>query len=121
LLLLRFQNLRIRAAVCLPPGAKVPRGRDVVQSQAPTVLCRRASRNVTLEESQLDQVRFLVRAGTATSVWGFVQHAVAVALEDVARWGAMLAEALPQTGRPLSDDEPAWADEGLGSPARSAA
>lgn len=76
---------------------------------------------VTLGEAQLDQIRSLVQAGTALSVSGFVQHAVAVALDDVAGWGAMLAEALRQTGGPLSDDERAWADDVLGDPARPAA
>jgi len=33
LLVLRFQNLSITAAVCLRPGAKVPPARDVVQSR----------------------------------------------------------------------------------------
>ena len=76
---------------------------------------------VTLDETQLDQVRSLVQTGAAASVSGFVQHAVAVALDDVAGWGAMLAEALRQTGGPLSDDERAWADDVLNSPAQSAA
>jgi Arc/MetJ-type ribon-helix-helix transcriptional regulator len=76
---------------------------------------------VTLDETQLGQIRSLVRAGAAPSVSGFVQHAVAVALDDVAGWGAMLAEALRQTGGALSDDERAWADDVLGSPAQPAA
>jgi len=76
---------------------------------------------VTLEETQLDQIRSLVQAGNAPSVSGFVQHAVSVALDDVAGWGAMLAEALAQTGGPLSEDERAWADDVLGGPAQSAA
>jgi hypothetical protein len=54
-------------------------------------------------------------------VSGFVQHAVAVALDDIAGWGAMLAEALRQTGGPLSDDERAWADDVLSTRARPAA
>ena len=70
---------------------------------------------VTLDEAQLDQIRALVQARTAPSVSGFVQHAVAVALDDVAGWGAMLAEALRQTGGALSDDERAWADDVLGT------
>ncbi len=49
---------------------------------------------VTLDELQLDRIRALVEAGTAASVSGFVQHAVDVALDDVAGWGALLAEAL---------------------------
>lgn len=76
---------------------------------------------VTLDEAQLEQIRSLVQAGTAASVSGFVQHAVAVALDDVAGWGAMLAEALRQTGGALSDDERAWADDVLGTGRPSAA
>jgi Arc/MetJ-type ribon-helix-helix transcriptional regulator len=78
---------------------------------------------ITLDEAQLDQIRSLVRAQAAPSVSGFVQHAVAVALDDVAGWGAMLAEALRQTGGALSDDERGWADDVLGTtrPARPAA
>jgi Arc/MetJ-type ribon-helix-helix transcriptional regulator len=76
---------------------------------------------VTLDENQLEQIRSLVRAGTASSVSGFVQHAVAVALDDVAGWGAMLAEALRQTGGALSGDERAWADDVLGTETSSAA
>jgi len=70
---------------------------------------------ITLDEAQLGQIRSLVQAGTAASVSGFVQHAVAVALDDVAGWGAMLAEALRATGGELSDSERAWADEVLGT------
>jgi Arc/MetJ-type ribon-helix-helix transcriptional regulator len=75
-----------------------------------------ASRKVTitLDQAQLERVRALVAAGTAASVSGFVQHAVAVALDDVAGWGAMLAEALSETGGALSDSERTWADEVLG-------
>jgi Arc/MetJ-type ribon-helix-helix transcriptional regulator len=76
---------------------------------------------VTLDEVQLDQIRSLVQAGTAASVSGFVQHAVGVALDDVAGWGAMLAEALRQTGGALTDDEREWADQVLGGSTRPAA
>ena len=72
---------------------------------------------VTLDATQLDRIRALVEAGSAPSVSGFVQHAVAVALDDVAGWGALLAEALRETGGALSDDERAWADGILGSSA----
>lgn len=70
---------------------------------------------VTLEEEQVDQVRKLVEAGGASSVSGFVQHAVALALDDVAGWGALLAEALRDSGGPLTDEEREWADELLGT------
>lgn len=73
---------------------------------------------ITLDELQLGQIRSLVQAGTASSVSGFVQHATSVALDDVAGWGVMLAEALRQTGGPLSDDERAWADDVLGASTR---
>jgi len=76
---------------------------------------------ITLDEFQLDQIRSLVQARTAPSVSGFVQHAVAVALDDVAGWGAMLAQALRQTGGALSHEERSWADEVLGTGARPAA
>ena len=69
---------------------------------------------VTLDEEQLEQVRRLVDAGKASSVSGFVQHAVGVSLEDVAAWGDMLDEALAKTGGKLTKDERAWADAALG-------
>jgi Arc/MetJ-type ribon-helix-helix transcriptional regulator len=75
---------------------------------------------ITLEQAQLDQIRALVAAGSAASVSGFVQHAVTVSLDDVAGWGATLAEALRQTGGALTDDERARADTVLGT-ARPAA
>lgn len=85
-----------------------------------------ASRKVTitLDEADLARIRALVSAGTAASVSGFVQHAVSVSLDDIAGWGALLAEALRETGGPLTDDERAWADGLLGSdlgPKRSVA
>jgi Arc/MetJ-type ribon-helix-helix transcriptional regulator len=69
---------------------------------------------ITLDEAQLERIRAFVGAGMAPSVSGFVQHAVGVSLDDVAGWGALLAEALRETGGPLSDSERAWADEALG-------
>jgi Arc/MetJ-type ribon-helix-helix transcriptional regulator len=74
---------------------------------------------VTLDEAHVDRIRSLVDVGTAPSVSGFVQHAVGVALDDVAGWGALLAEALRATGGELSDDERAWADGILGVNKRS--
>lgn len=46
-----------------------------------------------------------------------------MALDDVAGWGALLAEALRETGGALSDDERNWADEilGVNPPRRPAA
>lgn len=77
---------------------------------------------VTLDETQLERIRALVEAGSAPSVSGFVQHAVEVSLDDVAGWGALLAEALRRTGGTLSEEERAWADGILGqSPSSSTA
>ena len=73
---------------------------------------------VTLDEVQLDRIRSLVAEGRTPSVSGFVQHAVGVALDDVAGWGIALAEALDMTGGPLSDEERAWADGVLGADGR---
>lgn len=76
---------------------------------------------VTLGEAQLDRIRTLVEAGSASSVSGFVQHSVELALDDVAGWGVLLAEALRQTGGALSQEERAWADGILGHPPASTA
>ncbi len=65
---------------------------------------------ITVAEEQVDEIKALVAAGGATSVSGFVQHAVAVALDDVSGWASMLETALDETGGPLTDDERAWAD-----------
>jgi len=75
---------------------------------------------VTLDEEALRSIRDLVAANQAASVSGFVQHAVSVALLDVAGWGAMLAEALERTGGPLTAKERVWADSVIGkaAPAR---
>ncbi|MDQ6615266.1 MAG: ribbon-helix-helix domain-containing protein [Actinomycetota bacterium] len=69
---------------------------------------------VTLDERQLDRIRGLVDSGTASSVSGFVQHAVGLALDDVTGWGALLADALRDTGGELTAEERHWADEAIG-------
>ena len=76
---------------------------------------------ITLDEAQLVRIRDLMAAGKATSVSGFVQHAVRVALDDVAGWGAALADALARTGGDLTAEERVWADEILGTGKRPAA
>ncbi len=65
---------------------------------------------ITLEQDQLDEIRKLVEAGRASSVSGFVKHAVGVALHDAAGWKEMLGEALEHSGGPLTKRERAWAD-----------
>ncbi len=68
---------------------------------------------VTLDVEQIGRIKGLVDGGKAASVSGFVQHAVGVALDDVAGWGAMLAEALERSGGPLTEEERNWADQAL--------
>ena len=65
---------------------------------------------ITLDDDQLDEVRRLVAAGKASSVSGFVKHAVGVALHDAAGWKEMLEGALQQSGGPLTKKDRAWAD-----------
>jgi Arc/MetJ-type ribon-helix-helix transcriptional regulator len=65
---------------------------------------------ITLDGDQLEAVRRLVDSGAAGSVSGFIQHAVGIALDDVAGWGALLGQALEKTGGPLTKKERAWAD-----------
>ncbi len=68
-----------------------------------------------LDEKDIERIHLLIEDGGASTVSGFVRHAVAITLDDTADWGAILAEALDQTGGPLTDDERAWADEVLNS------
>ena len=65
---------------------------------------------ITLPDNQLAEIRALMANGNAASVSGFVQHAVAVALNDAAGWREMLEGALQETGGPLTKKERAWAD-----------
>lgn len=65
---------------------------------------------VTLPTSQVEAIRRLVATGESSSVSGFVQHAVAVALDDVAGWSTMLTGALEATGGQLTAEERDWAD-----------
>jgi Arc/MetJ-type ribon-helix-helix transcriptional regulator len=71
---------------------------------------------ITLDDAQLQEVRALVAAGQASSVSGFVQHAVNVALHDAAGWKEMLRDALRQTGGRLTKRERSWADALLAPP-----
>src|ERR1700722_6404933 len=60
---------------------------------------------ITLHDDQVKEIRSLVAASQAASVSAFVQHAVGVALSDAAGWKEMLADALQQTGGPLTKKE----------------
>lgn len=68
---------------------------------------------ITLDDEQLEAVRKLVHGGRAASVSGFIQHAVGIALNDVAGWGTMLDQALTESGGPMTKPERAWADSVL--------
>ena len=65
---------------------------------------------ITLQDSQVEEIRALVAAGEAASVSAFVKHAVGVALYDAAGWREMLQDALRQTGGALTAKERSWAD-----------
>jgi Arc/MetJ-type ribon-helix-helix transcriptional regulator len=65
---------------------------------------------ITLQDDQVGAIREFVAGGKASSVSGFVQHAVNVALFDAAGWRTMLDDALRQTGGSLTREERAWAD-----------
>lgn len=69
---------------------------------------------VTVPEDQLDAIRAIVSSGQAKSVSGFVQHAISIALDDVAAWEALLEQSLQETGGPLTAEERRWADQMLG-------
>jgi len=74
---------------------------------------------VTLRDDQVKEIRALIAAGQADNVSAFVQHAVGVALSDSAGWKEMLADALRQTGGPLTKKERAWADAVLAKRGRT--
>jgi len=65
---------------------------------------------VTLPNDQVEAISRLVSTGASASVSGFVQHAVGIALDDVAGWRASLADALQVSGGDLTAAEEAWAD-----------
>jgi len=69
---------------------------------------------ITLDDDQFEELKRFVAAGRATSVSGFVRHAVEVALNDAAGWSRMLHEALDASGGPMTTAERAWADDILG-------
>ncbi len=69
---------------------------------------------VTLPVESVEAIRRLVADGQADTVSGFVQHAVQVSLDDVAGWGALLSQALAETGGAMTDLERQWADQVLG-------
>ncbi len=69
---------------------------------------------VTLPVESVEAIRRLVADGQADTVSSFVQHAVQVSLDDVAGWGALLSQALAETGGAMTDLERQWADQVLG-------
>ena len=68
---------------------------------------------VTLPAESVEAIRRLVTEGKADSISGFLQHAVQVALDDVAGWSALLGQALSETGGAMTSEEQQWADEVL--------
>lgn len=70
--------------------------------------------------TQLAAIRRLVADGTTPSVSGFVQRAVAMAMDDGAGWAKLLAQSLNSTGGDLTADERDWADRILGGTGKDA-
>lgn len=73
---------------------------------------------ITLPNEQLAEIRALVASGVSRNTSAFVQHAVGIALQDAAGWREMLAQALEETGGPLTKKEREWADSILFPPKR---
>jgi Arc/MetJ-type ribon-helix-helix transcriptional regulator len=73
---------------------------------------------ITLDAEQVRSIRELVEAGKASTVSGFVQHAVRQALDDVAGWRQLMESALRETGGPMTKAERAWADSVLDTAAK---
>jgi len=69
---------------------------------------------VTLPAESVESIRRLVADGRADSVSGFVQRAVQISLDDATGWGALLGQALADTGGAMTDQERQWADQVLG-------
>ena len=76
---------------------------------------RQESQAVRQDTIRRDKELFYIdgAAGRASSVSGFVKHAVGVALHDVAGWKELLDGALHASGGPLTKKERAWADARL--------
>lgn len=74
---------------------------------------------VTLPDAQVAAIRQLVADDRSSSVSGFVQHAVGLALDDMVGWELTLNEALADTGGPMTGDEREWADGVLNRGSRS--
>lgn len=102
-------NLSFAGAIAARRGSITGRHRSVAAGMVIGMADTRKV-TITLPVTTVDTVRRLVEAGQAPSISGFVQHAVGVALDDVAGWGSALSEALANTGGELSAQERAWAD-----------
>jgi hypothetical protein len=68
---------------------------------------------ITLDEGDFAEIRAMVAKKRVASVSGFVQRAVKIGLQDAAGWRAALAEALEQTGGPMTAAERKWVDRTL--------
>ena len=68
---------------------------------------------ITLPDHQLEEIRKRVAAREASTVSGFIQHALQKSLENAAEFRAIVNEALKETGGPLTPKERAWAKKML--------
>lgn len=108
------------AAARTPPGAAL---QGAVGATPAGMAIGMATKKVTvtLDELQLQRIRALVEAGSAGACRG--SCSTRCLSRSTAGWGALLAEALRQTGGALSDQERTWADaiSGTDGPSTSAA
>jgi len=64
---------------------------------------------ITLPEEQVGVLHGLVQSGATQSVSGFVQQAVAMAIEAQDSLDTVIATALSDTGGPITEEEFEWA------------
>jgi Arc/MetJ-type ribon-helix-helix transcriptional regulator len=62
-----------------------------------------------LPDRQLEEIRKRVADRESASVSGFIQQAVRKSLENAAEFREMVAEALKETGGPITPKERTWA------------
>lgn len=68
---------------------------------------------ITLQDTQIEEIRKRVAVHESASVSGFVQRAVQRTLQNSSEFSAMVDQGLLETGGPLTQKERAWAKKML--------